>query len=177
MKEFFRNKFSIIVVIISTLVLAGIAIFTAVRLFQLRKESVSPAKPESAPQAQIEDYISCDALLFNITGGTPIPTPTGTGINTPTPTPTRTPGDGEPTPTPTPTGTDDATPTPTPTGTSATTPTPTTSGGTTLTSPGSSSQAQASSEPTLPESGISWPTIVGLGGASLILLISLILAL
>lgn len=51
MKDSFRSKFFTILTVTITVVLAGVAIFTAVRLYQLRQESVSPASPESEPAA------------------------------------------------------------------------------------------------------------------------------
>ena len=71
MKDFLRNKLSTIIIVVATLVLAGIAIFTAIRLYQLRQESISPARPESAPEAT-SDYQSCTALIFRL-GETPPP--------------------------------------------------------------------------------------------------------
>ena len=41
MKEFIKNKFVTIIIASATVVLAGIAIFTAVRLYQLRQDSVA----------------------------------------------------------------------------------------------------------------------------------------
>lgn len=38
-------------IIIATVILAGIAVFTAIRLYQLRQTSISPAVPESEPKA------------------------------------------------------------------------------------------------------------------------------
>lgn len=46
-----KNKITTIIIIIITLILAGIAIFTAIRLYQLRNQSVSPNVPESKPKA------------------------------------------------------------------------------------------------------------------------------
>lgn len=51
MKDFFKGKFFTVLTVIVTVILAGVAIFTAVRLYQLRQESVSPASPESEPSA------------------------------------------------------------------------------------------------------------------------------
>jgi len=51
MKEFFKGKFITTIVIVATVILAGIAIFSAFRLYQLRKESIAPTAPESKPSA------------------------------------------------------------------------------------------------------------------------------
>lgn len=51
MKNFLKGKVATGIVLLSTFVLAGIAIFTAVRLYQLRQTSVAPNVPESQPQA------------------------------------------------------------------------------------------------------------------------------
>lgn len=66
MRDFFKNKLVTIIVVIATVVLAGIAIFTAVRLYQLRQESISPARPESAPEAATSNYESCSAFTFKL---------------------------------------------------------------------------------------------------------------
>lgn len=97
-----KNKIATIGIIIATLILAGVAIFTAIRLYQLRKEVVAPTAPTSKPKAQ-EGPIACQALAFTL-GQTPTPTPTATATATPTVTPTSSP-----------TGTPEATPTATPT--------------------------------------------------------------
>lgn len=107
-----KNKIATIGIIIATLILAGVAVFTAIRLYQLRKEAVAPTAPTSKPKAQ-EIPIACQALAFTL-GQTPTPTPTAT----PTATPTGTPGV---TSTPTPVST--ATPGPTATPIAAATPT------------------------------------------------------
>ncbi|KKQ44990.1 MAG: Alpha-1,6-glucosidase, pullulanase-type [Candidatus Woesebacteria bacterium GW2011_GWA1_37_8] len=46
-----KSKFTIIMVVIATVVLAGVALFTAVKLYNSQKQSVSPASPESEPSA------------------------------------------------------------------------------------------------------------------------------
>lgn len=51
MKNIVKGKFFTVLTVVVTLVLAGVAIFTAFRLYQLRQESVSPASPESEPAA------------------------------------------------------------------------------------------------------------------------------
>jgi len=51
MKNSFKSKLATISIITVTIILAGAAIFTAYRLYQLRQESVAPNAPESIPQA------------------------------------------------------------------------------------------------------------------------------
>ncbi len=70
-----KNKIATIGIIIATLILAGVAVFTAIRLYQLRKEAVAPTAPTSKPKAQVVP-IACQSLAFTL-GQTPTPTPTG----------------------------------------------------------------------------------------------------
>lgn len=51
MKNFSKNKMATTLVIVATVILAGVAIFSAVRLYNLRTESVTPSSPESEPSA------------------------------------------------------------------------------------------------------------------------------
>jgi hypothetical protein len=64
-----KKKIATIGVVIATVILAGIAVFTAVRLYQLRQESVSPAAPESEPAAAEPVTESCELLTFNLGAG------------------------------------------------------------------------------------------------------------
>jgi len=91
-----KNKIATIGIIIATVILAGVAVFTAVRLYQLRQEAVAPTAPTSKPKAQ-EVPLACQSLAFTL-GSTPTPTPTATPTSTATPTPTATPTNppGEP---------------------------------------------------------------------------------
>lgn len=188
MKRFLNGKIATVIILLATFVLAGVAIFTAIRLYQLRQTSVAPNVPSSLPKAAGN---SC-SLSFTLTTSTPTPTPTGSG--TPTPTPT-----GTPTPTPTPTGTPNScngtcgsnsncnsdlvcsggfcrnpnctsntncncgTPTPTPT----VTPTPT----------GSVSPTPTPTAPALPSSGTDWPSMLGIIVGAVTIIGSLVLAL
>jgi hypothetical protein len=61
MKNFLKGKVVTGLVVLSTLVLAGIAIFTALRLYQLRQENLSPLSPESQPLAW-----DCSTYTFNV---------------------------------------------------------------------------------------------------------------
>lgn len=156
MKSFFKNKIVTVLILIATLVLAGIAIFTAIRLYQLRQQAVAPTAPTSKPQAQempARDLNACTSLTFTLA------TPTGSPTATPTGTPTATPT-GSPTATPTATPTPTATATPTVTATSSPV-----------------AQTSPTAEPSLPDAGTSWPTILGLGVGVLLILGSLLLAL
>lgn len=145
-----KKKIVTILIIIATVILAGVAVFTAVRLYQLRQEAVAPTAPEEPEAAAPE---SCTALTFTITQESPTPTPT----ESPTPT-----GTGSPTPTPT------ESPTATPTSTATATATPTST---------AVAEASPTTEPELPEAGVSYPTIIGSAVGILLILISLVLAL
>lgn len=76
MKNFFKGKLGTAIIIIATLVLAGVAIFTAVRLYQLRQQAVAPTAPESKPEAATPapKIIKCEPLTIKIPG-TPGPSP------------------------------------------------------------------------------------------------------
>jgi cytoskeletal protein RodZ len=165
MKDFLKSKVVTVVILLATLILAGIAIFTAIRLYQLRQQAVAPTAPESKPQAAAPQ--SCSALTFSLS--TPTPTPTGTPGKSPTPTPT---GPATPTPTGTPTESPTGTPTSTPTSTATTTPTATSTATGTPIAQGTSTPA-----PSLPTAGTSWPTVLGIGTGLILLVGALILAL
>lgn len=68
-----KNKVVTTVIVLATVILAGVAIFTAVRLYQLREESVVPTAPESVPEAAPleDDSGACEPLSFTITERTP----------------------------------------------------------------------------------------------------------
>ncbi len=82
MKNFFKGKLATIIILLATFVLAGVAIFTAIRLYQLRQVSVAPTAPESQPEAAAVPVCQLTFTLVTIT-----PTPTATPTKTPTPTP------------------------------------------------------------------------------------------
>src|SRR3972149_5719509 len=73
MKSFFKNKIVTVLILVATLVLAGIAIFTAIRLYQLRQQPVAPTAPTSEPKAA--PPASCTQLTFTLTGESPSQTP------------------------------------------------------------------------------------------------------
>jgi len=159
------SKLGTILIIITTVILAGIAIFTAIRLYELRQEPVAPNVPESLPKAENVAPVNNCSITFTISGPTesPIPTltatPTTTAMATATPLTTLTPtptGYIAPTPTATPTKAA-ATPTSTSVSVNTTTPTPT--------------------EASLPQSGTGWPTLFGAGFGILIILGAILLAL
>lgn len=49
-----RKNLSTIIIAVATVVLAGIAVFTAIRLYQLRQQAVAPNVPTSKPKAEGE---------------------------------------------------------------------------------------------------------------------------
>ena len=76
MKNFFKGKIATIIILIATFVLAGVAIFTAIRLYQLRTTSVAPNVPSSKPKAaaelcNVDIVISVDAsgTMKNVVSG------------------------------------------------------------------------------------------------------------
>lgn len=179
------SKVGTFLIILSTIVLAGVAVFTAYRLYQLRQQPVAPNVPSSVPKAA--ETSKCQ-LSFNMA--------TVTVTSTPTATPS-----GSPTATPTPTGT--ATPTATATSTAAPTGSSNSCGGTCgsnlncasglycysgfCRNPSCPSQTDcncpgATPTPTtvaasLPKSGIGWPTLVGTGFGIFVILGAIVLAL
>jgi uncharacterized repeat protein (TIGR01451 family) len=64
MKNPSRNKISTLLVIVITLILAVIAIITALRLYQLRSNPVAPNVPQTEPFAATPK--GCPAIAFNI---------------------------------------------------------------------------------------------------------------
>ena len=59
-----RRKFVTLMVVLFTVVLAGVAVFTAVRLYQQRQGSVSPTAPTSIPRAA--ETVSCETVSFTL---------------------------------------------------------------------------------------------------------------
>lgn len=97
MQGLLKGKIATVLVILSTLILAGVAIFTALRLYQLGSEPVAPNAP-LRPKASQGTTHACQILTFTLTENTPTPTPLVTTTLTPTPqvtatvTPTNPPG-------------------------------------------------------------------------------------
>ena len=84
MKNFLKGKFGTIVILLFTVILAGVAVFTALRLYQLRQQPVAPNAPSSIPKAA-ENACSlsftiaptvvggCQSLdIYRPTSGTPL---------------------------------------------------------------------------------------------------------
>src|SRR3989344_2016466 len=165
MKDFIKKNGLTFAITIATIVLAGVAIFTAIRLYQLRSVPVAPTAPSSEPHAETGsptstpcEYGSCTKLTFTIA----TPTPTGTSTSSPTATPT-----GTPTSTPT------DTPTSTPTSSSTSTPT-----SSSTSTPSTSAPSQSpTSQPELPQAGVGLPTLVGIGLGGLLLIFAIALVL
>lgn len=192
MKNLLKGKVATGLVIVATIILAAVAIFTATKLYQLRKESVAPTAPESEPAAGGGDLVPepCTELTFSISGPTSTPGPTATGTLTPTetstptptnttaPTPTEPSVGGGPTSTPGPTSIPTTAPTSTGVPTTAPTSQPTSTSIPTST-PTTGAIAQISPTPggdTLPDAGSNWPTLFGLGLGTLLIALALILA-
>lgn len=178
-----KNKYTIIGIIITTIILAGVAIFTAMRLYQTRDVAVAPNVPSSKPKAQ-EVTNTCN-LSFTLTIATSTSTATATATSTST-------------------SSSSPTATATATGTASPTGAPNSCGGTC----GSNSNCQsnfmcyqgfcrnascvtetdctcavattsatvAPTQPSLPVVGTSWPTLLGTGFGVLVIIGSLLLA-
>lgn len=91
-----KKKITTALIIFSTIIMAGIAIFSGTRLYKLRNTSISPVIPESQPVAQASNTSPCEVLAFSVSGpvstptSTPTPTiPAATSTSTPTPTTTQ----------------------------------------------------------------------------------------
>lgn len=97
-----KSKFTTIIILIITLVLAGVAIFTAIRLYQLRTQPVAPNVPLSKPRAQEVSSCSLTFTLATAPATTP-PSTTPPSTTPPATTPPSTTPPGE-TESPTPTG-------------------------------------------------------------------------
>ncbi|HET7099216.1 MAG TPA: hypothetical protein VFI61_03225 [Patescibacteria group bacterium] len=84
MKNFFKGKVGTFLIILATLVLAGVAIFTAIRLYQLRSQPVAPNVPSSIPKAQeVTPTVppsSCVLTFSLVATASPSPTPTATPV-------------------------------------------------------------------------------------------------
>lgn len=142
-RSLLKGRAPLFLAIGGTVVLAGIAVFTAIRLYQLRSQRVAPTAPEEQAQAQAPTSTPTPTLRPTST-----PTPTGSGTGTPTPTSRLSP---TLTPRLSPTASVSATPT------TKLTITPT--------------------KATLPDAGVSFPTIVGVSTGLLLVIASVLLAL
>lgn len=116
MMAFLKKNWVTVLIVIATVILAGIAVYTAIRLYQLRQTSVAPNAPSSQPGAfnygadcaSLTTQDECQAQncawnvnknncgkgnaciisfsLATLASSTPTPTPTVSGSPTPTPT-------------------------------------------------------------------------------------------
>src|SRR6266404_3018337 len=93
-----KKNTTTIIVILATVILAGVAIFTAIKLYQTRQGTITPNAPTSHPAAATVPPSTC-SLTFEI--ATPSPSPTGTGQPTATPSPSPVPT-ASPSPSPSP---------------------------------------------------------------------------
>jgi len=82
MITFLKKNLVTVLIVLATLVLAGVAIYTAVRLYQLRQTSVAPNAPESQPAAAGK---AC-TVSFSL-GASPSPSESPSGSPSPTPIP------------------------------------------------------------------------------------------
>ncbi len=73
-----KKNSTTILIILATIILAGVAIFTAVRLYQLRQSSVSPTYPESQPKAW-----DCEKYNFSVDkfGNVQVTNTSGSAVN------------------------------------------------------------------------------------------------
>lgn len=221
-----KSKIGTVLIILATLILAGVAIFTAIRLYQLRQVAVAPTAPTSKPKAAGETCggiagTSCPSgeVCIYADGTTSAPFPDASGVcqtsivggtcslsfslsaATATATATATSTSGA-----TATATSTSSAAATATATSTASGAPNSCGGTC----GSNANCQGSficyqgfcrnpecvaetdcscsvggvpastpppSQPELPDSGTSWPTIMGMGIGVLVILGSLLLSL
>lgn len=76
-----KSKFTIIGILITTIILAVVAVFTAIRLYQTRQTAVAPNVPSSQPKAAGRCELS---FSFNLTTATPTSTATATATATAT---------------------------------------------------------------------------------------------
>ena len=151
-----RNNKVTVIVILLTVVLAAVAMFTAIRLYQLRSEPVAPNAPTDSQAATIQT-IACEPVTFSIASDetTASATPSASPKATATPSATTTPLSGG-------LGGTVSSPTATPTSTPRSTTTPLT------TTP--------SASPTLPEAGVSFPTFIASGIGVLFIITALALS-
>ncbi|OGY09929.1 MAG: hypothetical protein A2782_04475 [Candidatus Blackburnbacteria bacterium RIFCSPHIGHO2_01_FULL_43_15b] len=155
-----------VILIVSTIVLALVAVGTAFWLYQLQSQPVAPNVPESKPKATAPSQANCTGgINFTLAAANNTDSPT-------TPTPTRAVG-GVASPTPS------LTPTVAPTAALTSSPVPTSAQGGSGSSGGTTSQAKATPAPgtALPDVGISWPVLTAVSAGALVLFIGILLAL
>lgn len=88
-----KSKLTTIGIILVTVILAGVAIFTAKRLYDTRDTAVAPNVPSSRPAAQVVPTATASAIAcaLNFTISTPTASPSPTPTRTPSPSPTASP--------------------------------------------------------------------------------------
>ena len=59
MKDKLKSRIATGVVVVATVALAGIAVFTAMRLYKLRGEPVAPTAPTTPSASTGDEIISC----------------------------------------------------------------------------------------------------------------------
>ncbi|MFZ3301718.1 MAG: hypothetical protein WA152_03335 [Microgenomates group bacterium] len=84
-----KNKFTVIGIILTTVILAAVAIFTATRLYQTRDTAVAPNAPSSRPAAS--SVIDACQINFTILTVTPSPSPSPSPSVSPSPSPSPSP--------------------------------------------------------------------------------------
>ncbi len=175
-----KENLATIFIVGATLVLAGIAVFTAFKLYELKKKPVTPVAPERLPAAEApaetpapeETTNACQPLVFTLAKSTGQASLTTTPTKSPTPTPKPTAkGTATPKATTTPRATSTATPRPTATTTATASPKPTATSAVVAKTP-----TPTPSE-TLPSAGVSLPTIVGITAGLILIVGSLLLTL
>jgi polysaccharide biosynthesis protein PslG len=182
MKAFIQNNTATVLILIATLILAGVATFTAVRLYQLRVQPVSPTSPERSNAQTAELGLATPLaqstaqqckLTFTLTLGTPVATAAASATATGSASPKAT-SSGSPRATATSSATPKAvggvptvSPTVTPKATASASPRATTQ----------SAIATATPVAQLPNAGSTLPTIVGIVAAVLLLVTAFALAL
>ena len=170
-----NKKLATILILTATVLLAGVALFTAVKLYQIGQEDLSIKKEETkkekvlAPDTQKEipfiaqqEGLGVCELTFNI-GGEPSPSPSDEPSPSPSDEPSPSPSD-EPSPTPSEEPTPPPSEEPTPPPGSTTPPT----GGVV---PPTINQQETVPTQELPEAGIISPTLIfSIGGLTLLVL-------
>ncbi len=181
MNTFFKNKLVTVLILVATIILAGVAIFTAIRLYQLRQEAVAPTAPESKPRAAAVPE-ACGSLVFTLTAISS-PSPSASATASPTSTPTQ----GEPNSCGGTCGSDSNCKSGltcyqgfcrNPSCSSDTDCNCPAGGGSTATAkPTAKATATPTEAPSLPESGTGWPTVIGVGVGAILIIGAILLAL
>ncbi len=194
-----KNKITVIGIVLTTIILAGVAIFTAIRLYQTRSTAVAPNVPSSKPAAQ---EINTCSLSFTLSVSTPTATSTATATATSTSTSSSSPtttSSSSSSPTATSTSSATATANPQcnyactsnancPSGLMCYIPSGSTTGNCrntqcltesdcTCAVATSTATVKPTTEASLPVVGTSWPTLLGTGFGILVIIGSLLLAL